>query len=41
MIIDLTEQVQQQMGKSKLVIITERIDDVALVLPKMINMGLP
>jgi hypothetical protein len=30
MIINLAEQVQQQIGKSELVIITERVDDVAL-----------
>lgn len=41
MIIDLAEQVQQQMGKSELTIITERVDDVALLLAQMIKMGLP
>jgi hypothetical protein len=43
----LAEQVQQQLGKSELVIITERVDDtervvdVALLLAQMMKMGLP
>ncbi len=41
MIINLAEQVQQQIGKSELVIITERVDDVALLLAQMMHMGLP
>jgi len=41
MIIDLAEQVRQQMGQNELVIITERVDDVALLLAQMIKMGLP
>lgn len=41
MIINLAEQVQQQMGKSEFVMITERVDDVALLLAQMIKMGLP
>jgi len=41
MIIDLAKEVQQQMGKSELVVITERVDDVALLLAQMIKMGLP
>jgi hypothetical protein len=47
MILNLAEQVQQQLGKSELVIITERVvdtervDDVALLLAQMMKMGLP
>jgi hypothetical protein len=40
MILNLAEQVQSHLGKSELVIITERVDDVALLLAQMINMGL-
>ena len=29
------------MGKSELVILTERVDDVALLLAQMMKMGLP
>ncbi len=41
MIINLSEQAQQRIGKNALVIITERVDDVALLLAQMIDMGLP
>ena len=41
MIINLSEQAQQRLGKPELVVITERVDDVALLLAQMIEMGLP
>ncbi len=41
MIINLSEQVQQRIGQSELVVITERVDDVALLLAQMMKMGLP
>jgi hypothetical protein len=41
MIINLSEQAQQLIGQNELVVITERVDDVALLLAQMINMGLP
>ena len=41
MIIHLSEQVQKRLGKTELVIITERVDDVALLLGQMMKMGLP
>ncbi len=41
MIIELTGEAQQRLGKSELVMITERVDDVALLLAQMIKMGLP
>jgi len=41
MIINLSEQAQQHLGKPELVVITERVDDVALLLAQMIKMGLP
>jgi transposase len=41
MIIALSEQVQKQLGKTELVVITERVDDVALLLAQMMNMGFP
>jgi len=41
MIIALSEQVQEQLGKTELVVITERVDDVALLLAQMMNMGFP
>jgi transposase len=41
MIINLSEQAQQLIGKNELVVITERVDDVALLLAQMIKMGLP
>lgn len=39
MTIKLTGQAQERLGKSELVIITERVDDVALLLAQMIHMG--
>lgn len=41
MLIHLSEQVQKRVGKTELVIITERVDDVALLLGQMMKMGLP
>jgi transposase len=41
MIIALSEQAQETLGKTELVVITERVDDVALLLAQMITMGLP
>ena len=41
MIIALSEQAQETLGKTELVVITERVDDVALLLAQMMNMGLP
>jgi transposase len=41
MIIALSEQAQETLGKTELVVITERVDDVALLLAQMLNMGLP
>ena len=40
MIGELGKQAQELLGKSELVIITERVDDVALLLGQMIKMGL-
>src|SRR5215510_8137 len=37
----LSQQAEELLGKSELVIITERVDDVALLIGKMITMGLP
>ena len=39
MTIKLAGQAQERLGKSELVIITERVDDVALLLAQMIQMG--
>jgi transposase len=39
--VQLAQQVQELLGKRELVIITERVDDVALLLAQMVNMGLP
>ncbi len=39
--IQLSGQAQERMGKSELVIITERVDDVALLIAQMVKMGLP
>lgn len=41
MIIKLTGQAQKRLGKTELVVITERVDDVALLLGQMMKMGLP
>src|SRR5438132_14345140 len=37
----LSQQAEELLGKSDLVIITERVDDVALLIGQMITMGLP
>src|SRR5712692_4219273 len=37
----LSPQAQESLGKSDLVIITERVDDVALLIGQMVKMGLP
>jgi transposase len=39
--VQLAQQVQELLGKRDLVIITERVDDVALLIGQMIKMGLP
>ena len=39
--VQLAQQVQELVGQSELVIITERVDDVALLIGQMIKMGLP
>jgi len=39
--IQLSPQVEERLGQSDLVIITERVDDVALLIGQMIMMGLP
>lgn len=40
MIIELDEKAQETLGRAELVIITERVDDVALLLGQMIRMGM-
>jgi hypothetical protein len=37
----LSQQAAELLGKSELIIITERVDDVALLLGQMVKMGLP
>jgi len=37
--VHLTQQAQELLGKSELVIITERVDDVALLIGQMVKMG--
>jgi hypothetical protein len=37
----LSQQAEELLGKSALVILTERVDDVALLIGQMITMGLP
>ena len=37
--VQLAQQVQELVGKSELVIITERVDDVALLIGQMVQMG--
>ena len=37
----LSPQAEELLGQNDLVIITERIDDVALLIGQMITMGLP
>src|SRR6266446_6492737 len=39
--VQLAEQAQEILGQSELVIITERVDDVALLIGQMVTMGLP
>jgi transposase len=39
--IQLSQQAAELLGKSELVIITERVDDVALLIGQMVTMGLP
>jgi transposase len=39
--VQLAEQAQEILGRSDLVIITERVDDVALLIGQMVKMGLP
>jgi transposase len=39
--IQLSGQAKERVGKSELVIITERVDDVALLIAQMVKMGLP
>jgi len=39
--VQLAQQAQELLGKSDLVIITERVDDVALLIGQMVKMGLP
>jgi len=39
--VQLAEQAQEILGQSDLVIITERVDDVALLIGQMVKMGLP
>jgi len=39
--IQLSQQAEELLGQSELVIITERVDDVALLIGQMITMGLP
>jgi transposase len=40
MVIEVDEKAQEALGKAELVIITERVDDVALLLGQMMRMGL-
>jgi transposase len=39
--VQLAQQAQEILGKSDLVIVTERVDDVALLIGQMVKMGLP
>ncbi len=39
--VQLAQQARELLGQSDLVIITERVDDVALLIGQMITMGLP
>jgi transposase len=39
--VQLVQQAQELLGQSDLVIITERVDDVALLIGQMVKMGLP
>ena len=38
--VQLTQQAQESLGQSDLAIITERVDDVALLIGQMVKMGL-
>ena len=40
MIITLSEPVQKQFGQTELVVITDRVDDMVLLLGQMMRMGL-
>jgi len=37
--VQVNQQAQELLGKSELVIITERVDDVALLIGQMVKMG--
>ena len=39
--VQLAQQAQELLGTRDLVIITERVDDVALLIGQMVKMGLP
>jgi hypothetical protein len=39
--VHLAQQAQEILGQSDLVIITERVDDVALLIGQMVQMGVP
>ena len=39
--VQLAQQAQEILGQSDLVMITERVDDVALLIGQMVTMGLP
>jgi transposase len=39
--VQLAQQAQEILGQSDVVIITERVDDVALLIGQMVKMGLP
>ena len=39
--IKLSQQAKESVGKNELVIVTERVDDVALLIGQMVKMGLP
>ena len=41
MSVPLAQQAQEILGQSDLVMITERVDDVALLIGQMVKMGLP
>ena len=39
--IQLSQQAKEILGKRALVVITDRVDDVALLIGQMVTMGLP
>jgi transposase len=39
--VQLAQQAQEILGQSDVVMITERVDDVALLIGQMVTMGLP